>query len=286
MAYVYLNSRLIPDAAATVSVFDRGFAYGDSLIETLKIMNGRPVFFNEHFARLRRSLLEAGFETFPDAGGLRNQALSLAELNGVSQGRLRIQLSRGTPAEPSRFDPAEGLTPTLLMTADPFAGYPEELYREGIGCMAVAANRGLYARHKSASLFPSIMARLEAAAEGAEEAVFTSGHGRLLEGSLSNIFFFCSGRLLTAGDEQPVLAGITRGKLIGIAEELGIEIRYEAPKPGELSAGEDAAYLTSSILGICPVKSINTRKLRLDHELQGRLADGLRELELADIENF
>lgn len=282
MGYVILNGNLVPEAAATVSVFDRGFAYGDSLIETLKILNGRPVFFTEHFQRLTRAMGMAAYEAFLDRDTLLNQSLSLAEANQVSEGRLRVQLSRGTPTVAASVDPVPELTPTLLLTAEPFAGYPEEVYREGIKCVTVAANRGRSAHFKSASLFPSILARLEAAAGGAQEAIFTSGHGRLLEGSLSNIFFFCSGRLLTAGEDQPLLAGVTRAKVIGIAEETGIEISYAAPKTGELRSEEDAAFLTSSVLGICSVGKIDDLTLRLDLDLCGKLAAELRRLELAD----
>ncbi len=281
--YVYLNSRLVPDNAATVSVFDRGFAYGDSLIETMKILNGRPVFFNEHFQRLHSSIGEAGYDVTLDAEGLRNQALSLVELNDVSDGRLRIQLSRGTPSAPAGIDITDELTPALVLTAEPFPGYPEELYQEGALCATVNANRGHYARLKTASLFSTVLARLETVKAGAWEAVFTGGHGSMLEGSFTNIFFHTGGRLLTAGEEQPILPGVTRGKVIEVAESAGINVSYEAPRIGELRSGEDAAYITSSLLGICPVRQIDQKKLRMDWKLFKGLADGLRELELIDI---
>jgi branched-chain amino acid aminotransferase len=283
--YVYLNSRLVPAAAAAVSVFDRGFAYGDSLIETLKIRRGLPVFFNEHFGRLRRSLERAGFENRTNTEGLRNQAVSLATANEIQKGRLRIQLTRGTPPAPAGIDPGEGLEPTLLLTAEPFSGYPEEIYREGIVCATVAGNRGRQARIKSGSLLGTIIARREAAAAGAQESIFTSDHGRLLEGALTNIFFFRGGRLLTAGEEEPLLAGITREKVIGIAGRMGIEVGYEAPKIAELRPGEDAAFLTGSLLGVCPVRRIDGVNFRLERELGARLTERLGELEIADIEN-
>ena len=165
--YVYLNGHLVPDKAATVSVFDRGFAYGDSLIETLKILHGQPVFFKDHFNRLSRAMEQAGFEAKLDEGVLRNHAVSLAEANEVSEGRLRIQLSRGKPSVAAGFDPVSELKPTLLITAEQFPGYPEEEYQQGVLCVTVAANRGRYAGIKSASLLPTIIARREAVKAGA-----------------------------------------------------------------------------------------------------------------------
>ncbi|MBK5226536.1 MAG: aminotransferase class IV, partial [Thermoleophilia bacterium] len=147
--YVYLNGHLVPDKDATVSVFDRGFTYGDSLIETLKILHGQPVFFKDHFNRLCRAMEQAGFEAKLDGGNLRNHAVSLAEANLVADGRLRLQLSRGVPESPGGVDPGGRLTPTLLITAEQFAGYPEEEYQKGALCVTVAANRGRYAAIKS-----------------------------------------------------------------------------------------------------------------------------------------
>jgi len=284
MAYVIINGNLVPESAATVSVFDRGFAYGDSLIETLKIMNGRPVFFAEHFLRLTRAIGQATFEAFIDRETLMNQVLSLAEANDVSEGRLRIQLSRGTPTVAAGVDPVPELTPTLLLTAEATSGYPKELYKGGAKCVTVGANRGRYASLKSGSLLPTILARREAAMAGAWEALFTSGHGRILEGSFTNIFFLTSRRLLTAGEDEPILAGVARGKVIGIVEDLGIEIELRAPKLYELARDEDAAFLTNSLLGICPVKAIDGMSLRQDEDIVPRLAASLAGLEQADID--
>jgi len=280
-----MNSRLIPAAAAMVSVYDRGFAYGDTLIETMKILRGQPVFLHEHFQRLRRAMGQAGFEATLDSDGLRNQAVSLAAANEVREGRLRIQLSRGIPpGTAAGVDPGIDLTPTLLLTAEPFSGYQDELYREGVFCETVAANRGRYAGVKSGSLLTTIIARREAIAAGAWETIFTSGHGRLLEGSFTNIFFLCGERLLTAGEDRPILPGVAREKVIGIAGEMGVEVRFEAPKITELRSGEDSALLTSSLLGVCPIREIDGLKLRMGRELCAQIAERLRELELADIE--
>ncbi|MHB8859318.1 MAG: aminotransferase class IV, partial [Thermoleophilia bacterium] len=268
-----------------------------------KILKGQPVFFADHYRRLKHSMETTGIGSPIDAEGLRDQALALAEANRIDDGRLRIQLTRGLPASPGGIDPHEGIEPTLLLTAEAFAGFPDELYEKGIACATVAANRGSLARLKNGSLLATVTARREAAAAGAKEAIFTSGHGRLLEGSLSNIFFSPDGghhqgghhqggdslnggeiTLLTPGEDQPILPGITREKVIGIAAEMGIEVRYEAPKPGELRAGEDAAFLTSSILGVCPVSGIDSKKLAPAAGLAAKLRGRLAELESADIE--
>lgn len=281
--FVYLNSRLLPVAAAMVSVFDRGFAYGDALFETMKVSAGCPVFFDDHFQRLNQGMAEAGFSTHLDSQGLASQATSLAEVNGVEGGRLRIMLSRGTPPRPAGLDPGGGLRPTLLVTADPFAGHPPAIYREGVVCRTVRLNRGGYARLKSSGLIASVIARREAHDAGAFEAIFTDGHGRMLEGSVSNIFFHDGETLATAPGTSHILAGVTRQKVLDIAGELDIPVVYKALKVEELDPGAASAFITGSVLGICPVREIDGVLLRLDTGLTGRLSARLGELEQASI---
>jgi branched-chain amino acid aminotransferase len=282
LTYVYLNSRMLPAQAAMVPVFDRGFAYGDALFETLKLTRGRPVFFREHYRRLMRGLREAGIETAIDHDGLLGQVLSLAEANQAHSGRLRIQVTRGTPPAPGGPEPLPGTEPVLLVTAEPFAGYPEAVYAEGIACRTVPFNRGRYARLKSTNLMGVILARQEAHAAGAQEAILTSGHGGMLEGSYSNIFFLQGGRLITAAG-QNILAGVTRDKVLGLAESAGLEVELRAPQLKELSRHTTSPFLTSSVLGLCPVREIDGDGFSRDGRVAG-LAARLAALEEASIE--
>ncbi len=278
MTFVYLNSRLIPAGAALVSVFDRGYAYGDAIFETCKIMSGRPVFFEEHFRRLALGLEAAGISGDLDCEGLKNQAVSLAEANSVREGRLRIQVSRGTPPAPGGPDPGKESSPTLLVTAQPFA-YPEETYLQGISCLTVPFNRGYHASIKSTNLLGAILARKDARRRGAREVVFTGREGAMLEGSYSNIFFIHAGCLVTAGEGENILAGVTRAKLLKLAAKLGFEARFEALKLAALGPQETAAFLTGSVLGICPVRRIDHVALRRDDDLMPELSRRLAGLE-------
>lgn len=264
-------------------VFDRAFAYGDAIFETLKVLEGQPVFFEDHYQRLREGMERAGITASLDPRGLRNQALSLARANSVSEGRLRILLSRGTPPAPGGVDARKNLAPTLLVTVEPFSGHPPEIYHEGVSCLSVDGNRGRFASIKSTSLMATVLAREEAHRAGAFEALFTGGHGGILEGSISNIFFHDGDGLLTAPDDQPILAGVTRQKVLDIAADMGITVSFEALRLQELDRDATSAFITGSVLGICPVREIDGQGMRMDTAFTGDLSSRLRELERAGI---
>lgn len=279
MRYVYLNHQLLAAAEARVSVFDRGFAYGDAIFETIKMNAGRPVFFREHLERLTRGMEVAGFRDRVDTDALRQQTLELAARNDVELGRLRILVTRGTPTEPEGPDPGQGLSATVLVTVEPFAGMPEELYANGVPVRTLPASRGRYAHIKSASLLDSILARREVHHAGAWEGVLTSGHGRLLEGVYSNIFFLVGKLLLTAPETDHILPGVIRRQVIDMAPEMGLEVQFVALTMEDISVAGAAAFLTSTLLGICRVSEINETKLPADPGAISRLRQHLSFLE-------
>jgi branched-subunit amino acid aminotransferase/4-amino-4-deoxychorismate lyase len=127
------------------------------------------------------------------------------------------------------------------------------------------------------------MARGEAHRAGAFEALFTSGHGGILEGSVSNVFFHDGNGLITAPDDQPILAGVTRQKILDIAGEMGIVVSFDAVRLQELNRDATSAFITGSVLGVCPVREIDGMTLRLDTGITGALSARLRELERASI---
>ncbi len=277
--YVFMDGHLLPAAAALAPVFDRAFLFGDGIFETMKVRRGRPVFFAEHCRRLQAGMEAAGFPGSLDPGELERQALALAEANGVGEGRLRITLSRGTPPAAAGIDPGDDLQPRLLLTLEPFAGHPPELYRRGVDCITVAGNRGRYAHIKSTGLLATVLARRQAHAAGAFEALFTDGDGRILEGSISNFFCLRDGVLVTAPEEMPILAGVTRAKVLALAAELELPVELAAPDPAGLERERTAAFLTGSVLGICPVRAVDGKKLARDPELIDSLRRRLDQLE-------
>jgi branched-subunit amino acid aminotransferase/4-amino-4-deoxychorismate lyase len=280
---VSLNGRLVPVSEAMVPVFDRGFAYGDALIETMKLVDGRPVFFAEHYNRLARGMEEAGMKPQPLESELWRQCAELVEANGVAGGRLRLQVTRGAAPPAEGPEPGNGHELTLLITALESGGYPGRFYREGMACATVPANRGAWASLKTSSLMTTVLARRMATAAGADEALFTSSHGILLEGAYTNIFFLADDVCTTTPASENILPGITRDKVIGILGEIGMQVKEQATKLEDLGTGVSAVFLTGSMLGFCPVKSIDAISFDPDRQLTDRVNELLRQQELESV---
>lgn len=277
-AYVYLNGEQLPASEAAVPVSDRGFTFGDALVETMKLREGKPVFFAEHYQRLSGACTETGIAPPPDPEELRRAVIMLAEANQVGDGRLRLQLSRGRALPGEGLDPIADRESTLLITADAFSGYPERLYRDGMIAVTVVADRGGWARIKTTSVMGTIMARRKALAAGADEVLFTGADGTLLEGAYTNIFFLAGGVWRTAPIEENILPGIVRGQVIEILAQMQIPVEEKSLSFRELYEGT-AAFATSSLLGVCPVRRVDTTELRLERELAGQLSAALGERE-------
>jgi branched-subunit amino acid aminotransferase/4-amino-4-deoxychorismate lyase len=277
--YVFLDGRLVRAEEAVVSVFDRGFTFGDALVETMKLHNGRPVFFPEHYARLAGGMEEAGIGPVPADSALWRAAIELAEANGLSSGRLRLQVTRGMAPPEEGPEPGRGHRPTLLLTAQPFTGYPDSFYLEGMACATVPVNRGAWASLKTSSLMTTVLARRRAREAGADEAIFTSVHGELLEGAYSNIFFRQDGRCYATPAAGNILPGITRAAIMAVMRSMGEPVAEKPLRLEGLAGGGVTAFLSGSLLGFCPVRRIDGHTLAPDHDLAARVNEDLGERE-------
>src|SRR5439155_6469090 len=134
------------------------------------------------------------------------------ELNKLMDAYLRITVSRG-PGEIG-LDPALCQNPTLVVIAKPFEPYPESFYTDGVSVAVVQTRRNLPEalppQVKSLNYLNNILAKMEATALGAYDAVFLNHHGAVTEGTTSNVFVALGGRLLTPASDCGIRPGSTR----------------------------------------------------------------------------
>lgn len=217
---VHLNGRLIDSELATVSVFDRGFLFGDGLYEGLRSFGGAVVGMDRHIERLRAGLAEARIRW--DAAQLRPLTDELLAANDLRDAFIYWQITRGSPppGEPRRARvPSEGSTPTVFgfcYATPPIDAHGSPAARRVITCRDTRWLRGTM---KSISLLGSVLAAIEAAEAGGDDAILVRD-GVVAEGTSSNVFVASRDatgrpRLATPSIQSaPILAGVTRDLLL------------------------------------------------------------------------
>ncbi len=254
---------------AKVSVYDRGFLYGDSVFETVRTYGGRPFALTEHIRRLGHSASLLGIRMPLSLGELAAEVERAIEQAANPESLVRVMLSRG--AGPLGLDPSAALRPLRVVIIEPLELPPPEYYREGIAVITVQTVRASDAAHsaKLGNYLASALALRDACAEGAAEALVVNRDGFVVEGTTSNVFAVRRAKapqpeLLTPPLDVGVLAGITRQKVIDVARQQRLEVRFEPLRPAELCAA-DEVFLTSSVRELLPVVRVDGERVGDGH---------------------
>jgi len=289
---IFLNGRFVPEEQAVVSVFDRGFLYGDGLFETLRVFNGAPFRWSEHLERLRRGAQFLHIELPFPPDSLRGFADQLIAKNQMPDSLLRLTLSRGVGIR--GYSPKDAHQPTLVMSLHPAPGAPasgpalSDNPRLGAGSEVGASNTQLQphwklitssfrlpageplAQFKTGNKLPQILARAEADAAGADEALLRNTDGFVIEGSAANLFWIERERVCTPPLSGGMLPGVTRAVVLEICQSLGLKTGERNVSSEELIQA-DGVFLTVSSWGVVEAQSLDRRKLK-----QSPLAERIR----------
>lgn len=258
---VFLNGKFVPEEKAVVSVFDRGFLYGDGLFETIRVLNGKPFRWPQHWERLRQGANYLKIKLPFSSNKLLAFADELIAKNKMPDALLRLSLSRGIGAP--GYLPKNASKPTLAMSLRPAPKIGRRIpaqWRVIVSSSRLAAGDPL-ARHKTANKLPQVLARAEAAAAGADEAVLANTDGFVVEGASSNLFWVGRGAIGTPPLRAGILPGVTRAIVFEIAAQLKIPVRQQNIRRGEL-ARMDGVFLSLTSLGIVEAKSLDGKTLK------------------------
>ena len=255
----YVIDRLVPEEDAMVSVLDRGFLYGDGLFESFRVHRGRPFRWRQHWHRLSQGAAFLKLMLPWNEAELLNAACKLINENQLPESLLRLTVSRGVGVRGYSIKGAN--TPTLVMTTHPLlatSGLPP-LWRLHTASIRVPAGDHL-AQYKTCNKLPQIMARTEAELAGCDEAILLNTSDHVAEAASSNLFWFDGNVLCTSPLEAGLLAGVTRGVVLELAQQLGWPVREESvPVANLISAG--GVFLSLSTLGVVEATSIDGREL-------------------------
>lgn len=250
---VYVNGSLVQTEEARISAFDQGFLYGYGLFETMRAYNGKIFQLDRHINRLSSSAAFIGLGTVVDKIDIVGACMETLEANSLKDARIRFTITGGeTDAYPWAV---KGSKPTVVITARPVTAIPDEKYRQGYRiCLASVrrSKRSILSHIKSTSYIGSALAKIEAAGQGADEALLLNEDGYLTEGGSSNIFFVRSSRLVTPSIQSGILPGITRELVMELAEEQEISVTEGTVGVAIIRQCEEA-FLTGSIMEIMPM---------------------------------
>jgi branched-chain amino acid aminotransferase len=254
---VFLDGKVVPPEEARVSVFDRGFLYGDSVYEVLRTFGAVPFALREHLERLERSA--AGLRLpLPPAAALEAAVRDTLAAAGNAESYVRVMVTRG--AGPIGLDPALGGHPLLIVIVRELELPDPRLYRDGaeVALVSVLRNhpRALDPAIKSGNYLNNILALAEARGRGAYEALFRDADGFITEGSSSNLFVVAGVTLRTPPLRAGILDGITRRHVIDLARSRGLAVEETALRPVDLTAA-DEAFVCSSVRSVMPVTRVD-----------------------------
>lgn len=256
---VYFNGSLIPRSQARIPALDYGFLYGFGIFETMRAYGGRVFRLGSHLSRLLHAADILGIPV--RAMELKGAVMDTLQANKLDDARIRITVSGGEGEMAPNPDTCR--KPTVLIIATPYHPYPKKVYHKGFRAIISSIRRNSQSplsSLKSTSYLESILARQEARAVGADEALFLNEKGLLAEASMSNIFVVTDGTLRTPGEKSGILAGITRGTVLKLASQMGIDTIEQDIKTDELFQAEEA-FLTNSLMEIMPLTEVKGKPI-------------------------
>lgn len=260
--WIYLNDRFVPKDEAVVSVFDHGYLYGDGVFETMRTYQGKVLLLTDHLARLERSASALGISLPVSRERLADLVREALTQNQLQEAYLRVTVSRG-PGEIG-LDPALCKAPTLVIIAKPFQPYPDSFYTHGVSVMIAKTRRNspeaIPPHAKSLNYLNNILAKMEAKAAEVHEALLLNHHSEVTEGTTSNVFVVREGRLHTPAIDCGILAGLTRGVILELARDRGIETEEMRLTANDLYDA-DECFLTSTTQEVLPVTRVDGKMI-------------------------
>jgi len=269
---VYLNGKWMPSRDAFISVFDRGFMFGDGVYEVTPFYKGKPFLLQDHLDRLNYSLSQIDIE-------LDVKSLEQTMFDAVSRGNFSetdcavyIEVTRGVAPRTHYFP--EDVPPTILLYAFPVQ--LEGFENKQVSVLISEDLRWHRCDIKSVSLMANIKANTRAHRLGLHENILVR-NGFFTEGSHSSIFFIKNKTIHTHPEGHHILSGITRNRIIKIGKEIGLEIIEEPVHLDEL-VEVDEVFLTGTTTQVLSVKNMRTTEEEVfNKEKTGKITRQIQE---------
>jgi D-alanine transaminase len=252
--FAYVNGDVAPVDEATVGIRDRGFLFGDGVYDVVRIIDGEMFRLGRHLDRLRTNAQQLELEAIPTADRLREIARHLVDRSDLDDGKLYVQLTRGSGPRQSSFPDASSAT--VVAYVDKLRRGADQLRSSGASIILVPEIRWKHCNIKSTNLLPKVLMSQRASRSDCYEAVFISDQDAVWEGTSTNLFVVDGGTLRTTDHPSRVLPGLTRREVIEIAAEQELTVELSTVFVDDLYAA-DEVFLTGTLTEVLGVTEID-----------------------------
>ncbi len=253
---VYVNGTYLPEEDAKVSVFDRGFLFADGVYEVTSVLGGKLIDFAGHAKRLERSLGELDMRNPITAEDLLEVHRELVRANGITDGLVYLQITRGAAADRDFAYPAPETEPTIVLFTQDKPGLAQSpAAKTGIRVISIEDQRWGRRDIKTVQLLYPSMGKMMAKAAGCDDAWMVQD-GEVTEGTSNNAYIVKGNTIITRHLGTEILHGITRAAVLRFAREAQMTVEERAFTIEEAQAA-DEAFITSASSFVMPVVEID-----------------------------
>ncbi|GFE50546.1 D-amino acid aminotransferase [Roseobacter cerasinus] len=277
---VYVNGDYLPEAEATVSIFDRGFLMADGVYEVTSVLGGKLIDFEGHAVRLQRSLDELDMVNPISKEDLLQVHRELVRVNEIDEGMVYLQITRGAPGDRDFvFPDPETTQPTIVLFTQNKPGLANSpAAKTGMKVISIDDIRWGRRDIKTVQLLYPSMGKMMAKKAGADDAWMIED-GFVTEGTSNNAYIVKGNKIITRALSNDILHGITRAAVLRFAQEAQMEVE-ERNFTIEEAKEADEAFITSASTFVMPVVEIDG--VSLGEGAPGRVALRLREIYLEE----
>lgn len=252
--YAYVNGAIVPESEATVSVFDRGFLFADGVYEVTSVVNGKLVDNATHLERLNRSMSELSMQPSLTDTEIEQAQCALIEKNGLTEGTIYLQITRGVADRQFHFPKAAQATTVMFVQEKNLL--EDKSADDGIHVITIPEIRWKRRDIKSVALLAQALGKQQAVEAGATEA-FMVEDGYVTEGTSSNAYIVDeSGTVISRQANTEILNGVTRRAVLALIGESEINFEQRAFTPEECQQAAEV-FLTSASTFVQPVVNVN-----------------------------
>jgi len=258
--HINYNGFLYLEEEKVFSVNNRAFKYGDALFESIRVINGKPCYLEDHFIRLKKGMtvlkMRSANISFND---LKNQIEKLIEKNHIRRGgRVRLTVFRSGDGLYTPEDEGK----SYVIEARPYMDNDYVLNENGLNIDVyndLKRPRNILSQIKTTNNIPHVLTGIYKKENDLDDCIVLNDQGRIVEAISSNIFLYKNNNLYTPSLDEGCMDGIMRKQVLRIAKEMNINV-FEGMLNGSMLLQADEMFLTNAIKGIQWVVSYRQKR--------------------------